>query len=187
MEDEHSRVPGDEAAVSAPGATMGSPVKRPPRRPLIEVGLPVLAIGILVLILPFFLPSFVSSLVTKMMIYGLFGMSLNIIWGYAGIPSFGHAAFFGVGGYAAGVFVLKVGISNFWLSLLAGHHRHGDRRRNPWRSCLSGVRGGSGQCQSHLFPAGHDRLRRDPVARGHLRSGRSRAVPPVWPVYRSPK
>ena len=89
-----------------------------PRSPLIEVGLPVLVIGILVLILPLFIPSFVSSLVTKMMIYGLFGMSLNILWGYAGIPSFGHAAFFGVGGYAAGVLVLKVGISNFWLNLL---------------------------------------------------------------------
>ena len=57
-------------------------------------------IGIIILMLPLFLPSFVSSLVTKMMIYGLFGMCLNIIWGYAGIPSFGHAAFFGAGGYA---------------------------------------------------------------------------------------
>ena len=53
-----------------------------------------------------------------MMIYGLFGMSLNLIWGYANIPSFGHAAFFGVGGYAAGILILKVGITNFWLNLL---------------------------------------------------------------------
>jgi branched-chain amino acid transport system permease protein len=53
-----------------------------------------------------------------MMIYGLFGMSLNIIWGYAGIPSFGHAAFFGTGGYAVAILTLKVGISSFWLVLI---------------------------------------------------------------------
>ena len=52
------------------------------------------------------------------MIYGLFGMSLNLIWGYANIPSFGHAAFFGVGAYTAAIIVLKVGITNFWLGLL---------------------------------------------------------------------
>jgi len=88
------------------------------RRSLVEVGLPVLVIAVLVLVLPLFIPAFVSSLVTKMMIYGLFGMSLNIIWGYAGIPSFGHAAFFGAGAYAAGILILRVGVSNFWLNML---------------------------------------------------------------------
>jgi branched-chain amino acid transport system permease protein len=87
-------------------------------RSLIELTLPVVVIGVVVLTLPLFLPSFVASLVTKMMIYALFGMSLNIIWGYAGIPSFGHAAFFGVGGYAAGILVLRVGISSFWINLV---------------------------------------------------------------------
>ncbi|MBN1630119.1 MAG: branched-chain amino acid ABC transporter permease [Thermoleophilia bacterium] len=88
------------------------------RRWLLEVGLPILVIAVIVLLLPLFIPAFVSSLVTKMMIYGLFGMSLNIIWGYAGIPSFGHAAFFGAGAYGAGILILKVGISNFWINLL---------------------------------------------------------------------
>ncbi|MFH0915308.1 MAG: branched-chain amino acid ABC transporter permease [bacterium] len=87
-------------------------------RSLIEVTVPVLVIGVVVLALPLFLPSFVTSQVTKIMIYSLFGVSLNIIWGYAGIPSFGHAAFFGVGGYAAGIMILRVGITNFWLNLL---------------------------------------------------------------------
>jgi branched-chain amino acid transport system permease protein len=86
--------------------------------PLIEVGLPVLVIAVIILVLPLFIPAFVSSLVTKMMIYGLFGMSLNIIWGYAGIPSFGHAAFFGAGAYGVAIFTLKVGIPSFWLNLL---------------------------------------------------------------------
>ena len=185
MEDTHTDVSEDEAAVSAPRATMGSPVRRPPRRPLIEVGLPVLAIGILVLLLPFFLPSFVSSLVTKMMIYGLFGMSLNIIWGYAGIPSFGHAAFFGVGGYAAGVFVLKVGISNFWVSLLLAiivtaivaailgvpaFRVFGVGAEMPTPSTSCWLRSPS-ERSCRAWPS---------------RSARSRAVPPVWPAYQSP-
>ena len=36
------------------------------------------------------------------MIWGLFAMSLDLLLGYRGIPSLGHAAFFGIGGYAAG-------------------------------------------------------------------------------------
>ena len=83
-----------------------------------SLGITIGVIAIIILVLPSFVPTFVSSLVTKMMIYGLFGMSLNLIWGYAGIPSFGHAAFFGVGGYTAGILILKAGISNFWLNFL---------------------------------------------------------------------
>jgi branched-chain amino acid transport system permease protein len=96
----------------------GSAAARRAPRPFIAVTLPILVIGVIVLVLPLFIPTFVSSLVTKMMIYALFGLSLNIIWGYAGIPSFGHAAFFGVGGYATGILILKAGIESFWLNLL---------------------------------------------------------------------
>ncbi len=78
----------------------------------------IIVVAIIVLLLPLAIPSFVSSLVTKMMIYGLFATSLNLIWGYANIPSFGHAAFFGVGAYTAAIMVVKVGITNFWLSLI---------------------------------------------------------------------
>lgn len=42
-------------------------------------------------------------LLTQIMIGGLFAMSLDLLLGYGGIPSFGHAAFFGLGAYAAGL------------------------------------------------------------------------------------
>ena len=42
-------------------------------------------------------------LLTQIAITGLFCMSLDLILGYAGIVSLGHAAFFGVGAYAAGL------------------------------------------------------------------------------------
>jgi len=105
---------GVDGGATTSAISMGARTKRP----LSLVAIPVIVISVLVLVFPLFVPSFISSLITKMMIYGLFGMSLNILWGYGGIPSFGHAAFFGVGGYAAGILALKVGISNFWLNLL---------------------------------------------------------------------
>lgn len=42
-------------------------------------------------------------LLTQILISGIFAMSLDLLLGYGGIPSFGHAAFFGLGAYAAGL------------------------------------------------------------------------------------
>ncbi len=42
-------------------------------------------------------------LLTQILISGLFAMSLDLLLGYGGIPSFGHAAFFGLGAYSAGL------------------------------------------------------------------------------------
>jgi len=87
-------------------------------RSFIPVVLPVIVIGALLLLLPTFVPSYIQSLVTKMMIFALFGVSMNILWGYGGIPTFGHAAFFGFGGYACGILIIHGGISNFFLNLV---------------------------------------------------------------------
>jgi branched-chain amino acid transport system permease protein len=42
-------------------------------------------------------------LISQIMIVGLFALSLDLILGYAGIVSLGHAAFFGLGAYTAGL------------------------------------------------------------------------------------
>ncbi len=49
-------------------------------------------------------------------IFVLLALSLNIITGYTGQPSLGHAAFFGIGAYAAAVVTGKMGLS-FWIAL----------------------------------------------------------------------
>ncbi|MCX7780211.1 MAG: branched-chain amino acid ABC transporter permease [Negativicutes bacterium] len=49
-------------------------------------------------------------------IFILLALSLNIITGYAGQPSLGHAAFFGIGAYTAAIMTAKLGY-NFWLTL----------------------------------------------------------------------
>jgi len=43
------------------------------------------------------------SMISRMMIYGLAACSLNLILGYGGLVSFGHAAFVGVGAYTVGI------------------------------------------------------------------------------------
>jgi branched-chain amino acid transport system permease protein len=53
---------------------------------------------------------------TNVGIFVLLALSLNIIAGYAGQSSIGHAAFFGIGAYTSAVLTSTVGI-NFWLSL----------------------------------------------------------------------
>jgi branched-chain amino acid transport system permease protein len=59
-------------------------------------------------ILPLILPSYYTGLLTLMFIYALFAMSLDILQGYTGLASLGHAAFFGTAAYVVGVLNVKV-------------------------------------------------------------------------------
>jgi branched-chain amino acid transport system permease protein len=52
---------------------------------------------LLLLILPPFLSSFLLTLLTQALIYAILAMSLDIILGYTGLASLGHAAYFGLG------------------------------------------------------------------------------------------
>ena len=65
------------------------------------------ALAILVA-LPAVLSSYQLSLLTKMLIFGIFAMSLDLLLGYAGLPSLGHAAYFGVAAYTVGLLALRV-------------------------------------------------------------------------------
>ncbi len=83
---------------------------------------PPLAIGVvggLLMAAPSFLSSYYLGLLTKMLIFGLFAMSLDLLLGYTGLPSLGHAAYFGMGAYAVALLQLRV-LKNFWLTALAG-------------------------------------------------------------------
>lgn len=65
-----------------------------------------------------FLPDYYRMLAVEAILLAVFAMSLDLIMGYAGIASFGHAAYFGAGGYSLAVMLLHVGQS-VWLALLA--------------------------------------------------------------------
>lgn len=54
-------------------------------------------------IFPFFASRFAISILTEILVLGIFALSLNILVGFTGLVSLGHAAFFGTGAYAAGI------------------------------------------------------------------------------------
>lgn len=55
------------------------------------------------------------SLVTRILIFGLLAMSLDIAFGYTGMWSFGHAAIFGAAAYADALLIQHGVITSFWL------------------------------------------------------------------------
>ena len=59
------------------------------------------------------------SLTTEILIFGLFAMSLDLLIGYTGLLSFGHAAFFGAAAYAVVVLNVHFGIDP-WVGLILG-------------------------------------------------------------------
>ncbi|MEK6778872.1 MAG: branched-chain amino acid ABC transporter permease [Candidatus Deferrimicrobiota bacterium] len=60
--------------------------------------------------LPFFADLFYQTFVTEVLVWVLFAVSFDLIFGYTGLLSFGQALFFGVGAYAVAISVLKLGL-----------------------------------------------------------------------------
>jgi len=52
-------------------------------------------------------PVFAVSLAGKYLCYAMLALALDLVWGYAGILSLGHAAFFALGGYAMGMYLMR--------------------------------------------------------------------------------
>src|SRR5580693_665400 len=55
----------------------------------------------------FHLSAFGITLIGKYLCYGMLALALDLIWGYCGILSLGHAAFFSLGGYAMGMYLMR--------------------------------------------------------------------------------
>jgi branched-chain amino acid transport system permease protein len=53
--------------------------------------------------LPLLLTGFQISVLTRILVFALFGVAFNVVFGAGGMPSLGHAAFFGAGGYLVGI------------------------------------------------------------------------------------
>lgn len=59
--------------------------------------------------LPAYAPYFYLFVATRILLMGLFAASFNLIFGYGGMLSFGHAAFFGAGAYTSALILLHLG------------------------------------------------------------------------------
>ncbi len=75
----------------------------------------VAAVGIVVPLLnlalpessPFQVPTYLMALFGKYLCYAILALSIDLIWGYCGILSLGHGAFFALGGYAMGMYLMR--------------------------------------------------------------------------------
>ena len=68
----------------------------------------VLASTLFLMIFPFIMPY--EALAINILIFGLFAMGFNLLFGYMGLLSFGHAAFLGIGSYLTGISIVHFGM-----------------------------------------------------------------------------
>ena len=71
------------------------------------------------LALPFLMSDYPRALISEIFIFAIFAMSLDLLLGFTGLMSLGHAAFFGLGAYAVAVLGTQFGV-NAWLGVAAG-------------------------------------------------------------------
>ena len=87
----------------------------PPRALPIALGVAFAAM----LVAPPLVSSFLLALLTQAVIYSVLAMSLDVILGYIGLASLGHAAYLGLGAYSVGILSTRYGAS-FWVTLVVG-------------------------------------------------------------------
>jgi branched-chain amino acid transport system permease protein len=98
---------------AAPAVTT---VSMPGTRQTRAAGLVVL---LAMLVFPFLVTDYPRALIAEIYIFAIFAMSLDLLLGFTGLMSLGHAAFFGLGAYAVAILGTLFGVSA-WLGLAAG-------------------------------------------------------------------
>ncbi len=80
------------------------------------IALVVIAIG------PYVLPMYMVNGLIRAFLYAAVALTVDVLWGYTGILTFGQSAFFGIGAYAAGLMFTHVGFSTGYaaIALVAG-------------------------------------------------------------------
>jgi len=79
-----------------------------------------IVVGLVLVLAPLGLPPFAMTLLTEAVILGLFAMSLDLMFGYTRLVSFGHAAAYGFGAYACGWLLLHTGMPLLFAVFAAG-------------------------------------------------------------------
>lgn len=87
----------------------------PPRYRQIGLGI----ILLLQAVAPLALSSYHLALLTQALIFAILAMSLDLLLGYTGLPSLGHAAYLGIGAYCVAILTTRYG-ADFWVTLLVG-------------------------------------------------------------------
>ena len=84
--------------------------------------LPELILGIVLIVSPFVLPAIggTSDTLSRILIWGLFGLGFDLIFGFTGLLSFGQAVFYGSGGFIASYLLVSHIIPNVFVALAIG-------------------------------------------------------------------
>ena len=56
---------------------------------------------------PLHVPTWLVALLGKYLCYAMLALALDLVWGFAGVLSLGHGAFFALGGYAMGMYMMR--------------------------------------------------------------------------------
>lgn len=97
--------------------TVPSPLKK--RRFFDGNMIAVLILVVLAIPLPLLLEQGQEAIAIRVLIFAMLGMSWNIMSGFGGMFSFGHAAYFGIGGYTSSILLVNLGISP-WIGMVVG-------------------------------------------------------------------
>jgi urea transport system permease protein len=82
---------------------------------------------------PLHVSTYLVALFGKYICYALLALSIDLIWGYAGILSLGHGAFFALGGYAMGMYLMRaIGTDGVYGSALPDFMVFLDWKELPW-------------------------------------------------------
>src|SRR4030067_3330686 len=87
-------------------------------------GIPISTVMLVLLAILIVIPlitqnNYILHVVIQMLFFGYLGQSWNIMCGYTGQLSFGHAAFFGIGAYTSTLLLLRLGLTP-WLGMFGG-------------------------------------------------------------------
>src|SRR5215469_2430964 len=88
------------------------------RRPLLVEGVTAAALAIAPFVLPHL--GFAPNTVNQILIWGLFGIGFDILFGYTGLLSFGQSAFYGTGGFIAAYLLTNNLMSSVLAALVIG-------------------------------------------------------------------
>ena len=74
------------------------------------------------IVAPFILPhlGFAPNTVNRILVWGLFGVGFDILFGFTGLLSFGQSAFYGTGGFVAAWLLTRAGFPNVFIALVIG-------------------------------------------------------------------
>ena len=85
----------------------------------LKTSLTLIALFLLLCTLPFILPAYYVTLVLPAIAYGIALLGFNLLFGYTGLLSFGHALYIALGAYTVAIFTSRLGIKSMELNILA--------------------------------------------------------------------